>query len=201
MFRFSWIARGGRWKCFCFHSWNETAKSATLFPNFPPISPPNAGKYRHFRPRLHRAVLFCQLRGFEVGVLRIPTILCCFGTFYDFIHPQATPPRENQVCEMRIRDLRAKLKKRDSAPHCFVSRNTKRPGKYAGLFQETKRRRKSCFVSVVSLPTCFNSGPTIYNPAHAYELWANCNEMRRCLSLLIEQAVQVEVKCTRIHES
>jgi len=92
MFRFSWIARGGRWKCFCFHSWNETAKSATLFPNFPPISPPNAGKYRHFRPRLHRAVLFCQLRGFEVGVLRIPTILCCFGTFYDFIHPQATPP-------------------------------------------------------------------------------------------------------------
>jgi len=36
----------------------------------------------------------------------------------------------------------------------------KRPGKYAGLFRETKRRRKSCFVSVVSLATCFNSGPT-----------------------------------------
>jgi len=25
---------------------------------FPPISPPNAGKYRHFRPRLHRAVFY-----------------------------------------------------------------------------------------------------------------------------------------------
>ena len=35
----------------------------------------------------------------------------------------------------------------------------KHTGKCAGLFRETKRRRKSCFVSVVSLPTCFNSGP------------------------------------------
>ena len=69
-------------------------------------------------------------------------------------------PRENYVCEMRIRDLRAKPKKRDSVPQCFVSQNMKRPGKCAGLFLETKRRRKSCFVSVVSLPTCFNSGPT-----------------------------------------
>ena len=25
---------------------------------FPPISPPNAGKYLHFRPRLHRAVFY-----------------------------------------------------------------------------------------------------------------------------------------------
>jgi tRNA(Leu) C34 or U34 (ribose-2'-O)-methylase TrmL len=39
----------------------------------------------------------------------------------------------------------------------------KHPGKCAGLFRETKRRRKSCFVSVVSLPTCFNSGPTSEN--------------------------------------
>jgi len=69
-------------------------------------------------------------------------------------------PRENYVCEMRIRDLRAKPKKRDSVPQCFVSRNMKRPGKCAGLFRETKRRRKSCFVSVVSFPTCFNSGPS-----------------------------------------
>ena len=68
-------------------------------------------------------------------------------------------PRENYVCEMRIRDLRAKPKKRDSVPQCFVSRNMKRPGKCTGLFRETKRRRKSCFVSVVSFPTCFNSGP------------------------------------------
>jgi len=45
---------------------------------FPPISPPNAGKYRHFRPRLHRAVfyfanqaiskwVFCEFRLFETG--------------------------------------------------------------------------------------------------------------------------------------
>jgi hypothetical protein len=68
-------------------------------------------------------------------------------------------PRENYVFEIRIRDLRTKPKKRDSLPQCFVSRNMKHPGKYAGLFRETKRRRKSCFVSVVSLPTCFNSGP------------------------------------------
>jgi len=75
------------------------------------------------------------------------------------LYTNKQPPRENYVCEMRIRALRAKPKKRNSVPKCFVSRNMKRPGKYASLFRETKRRQKSCFVSVVSLATCFNSGP------------------------------------------
>jgi len=38
-FRFTWNARGGRWECFCFNSWNETTKFATLFPNLPRFHP------------------------------------------------------------------------------------------------------------------------------------------------------------------
>ena len=83
----------------------------------------------------------------------LQTILYCFGCVYDCIYQQATP-RENYVCEMRIRALRTKPKKRNSVPKCFVSRNMKRPGKYAGLFRETKRRQKivfrfCCFISDV----------------------------------------------------
>ena len=70
------------------------------------------------------------------------------------LYTNKQPPRENYVCEMRIRALRTKPKKRNSVPKCFVSRNMKRPGKYAGLFRETKRRQKivfrfCCFISDV----------------------------------------------------
>ena len=127
---------------------------------FPPISPPNAGKYLHFRPRLHRAVFYFANCAVSKWVFREFRLFCTASDVFMIVYTNKQPPRENHVCEMQIRDLRTKLKKRDSVHQCFVSRNMKHPGKCAGLFRETKRRRKSCFVSVVSLPTCFNSGPS-----------------------------------------
>jgi len=114
-----------------------------------PISPPNAGKYRHFRLQLHRAVFYFANYVVSKWVLREFRQLRAASEVFVILFTNKQPPRENYVCEMRIRDLRTKPKKRDSVPQCFVSRNMKRPGKYAGLFRETKRRRKSCFVSVV----------------------------------------------------
>jgi hypothetical protein len=126
---------------------------------FPPISPPNAGKYPHFRPRLHRAVFYFSYYAVSKWVYREFRLFFAASEVFMISYTNKQSPRENYVCEIRIRDLRTKPKKRDSVPQCFVSRNMKRPGKCAGLFRETKRRRKSCFVSVVSSPTCFNSGP------------------------------------------
>jgi len=133
---------------------------------FPPISPPNAGKYLHFRSRLHRAVFYFANYAVSKWVFREFRLFCAASEVFIILYTNKQPPRENYVCEMRIRDLRTKLKKRDSVPQCFVSRNMKHPRKCAGLFRETKRRRKSCFVSVVSLPTCFNSGPTLDKCLH-----------------------------------
>ena len=127
---------------------------------FPPISPPNAGKYRHFRLQLHRAVFYFANYVVPKWVFREFRLLRAASEVSMILFTNKQPPRENYICEMRIRDLRTKPKKRDSVPQCFVSRNMKRPGKYAGLLRETKRRRKACFVSVVSLPKCFNSGPS-----------------------------------------
>jgi len=126
-----------------------------------PILPPNAGKYRHFRLRLHRAVFYFTNYAVSKRVLHEFRLFRTASEISVILFTIKQPPRENYLCEMRIRDLRTKPKKRDSVPQCFVSRSMKRPGIYAGLFRETKRRRKSCFVSVVSLPTCFNSGPTL----------------------------------------
>ena len=130
--------------------------------SFHSISPPNAGKYPHFRPRLHRAVFYFANYAVSRWVFREFRLFCTASEVFMIVYTNKQPPQENYVCEMRICDLRTKLKKRDSVPQCFVSRNMKRPGNCAGLFRETKRRQKSCFVSVVSLPTCFNSGPSYY---------------------------------------
>ena len=126
---------------------------------FPPISPPNAGKYLHFRPRLHRAVFYFTNYAVSKWAFREFRLFSTSSEVFMIVYTNKQPPRGNYVYEMRIRDLRTKPKNRDSAPPCFVSRDKKRPVKCAGLFRGTKRRRKSCFVSVVSLPMCFNSGP------------------------------------------
>jgi hypothetical protein len=85
--------------------------------------------------------------------------LCWFGRLYDFIYQQAAPSQDVEVDEVRILDLRTKPEKRDSVTSCFVSRKKKRPGEGAGLFRDTKRRRKCCSVSFISSTTCFSSGP------------------------------------------
>ena len=123
---------------------------------FPPISPPNAGKYLHFRPRLHRAVFYFTNYAVSKWAFREFRLFSTSSEVFMIVYTNKQPPPRE--LRMRIRDLRTKLKKRDSVPQCFVSRNMKHPGKCAGLFRETKRRRRSRFVSVVSLPTCFNSG-------------------------------------------
>jgi hypothetical protein len=122
---------------------------------FPPISHPNAGKYPHFRLRLHRAVFYFANYAVSKWVYREFRLLFAASEVFMILYTNMQSPRENYVCEMR------KPMKRDSVPQCFVSRNMKRPGKCAGLFRETKRRRKSCIVSVVSFPTCFNFGPNV----------------------------------------
>jgi len=118
-----------------------------------PISPPNAGKYRHFCLRLHRAVFYFANYAVSKRFLREFRLYRAASELFMILFTNKQPPQGSYVCEMRIRDLRTKPRKRDSVPQCFVSRNMKRPRIYAGLFRETKRRQKSCFVSVVSLPT------------------------------------------------
>ena len=114
-----------------------------------PISPPNAGKYRHFRQRPHRTVFYFANYAVSKRGVRQFRLFRAASEVFMILFTNKQPPRENYVFEMRIRDLWTKPKKQDSVPQCFVSRNMKRPGIHAGLFRETKRRRKSCFVSVV----------------------------------------------------
>jgi len=64
---------------------------------FPPISPPNAGKYLHFRPRLHRAVFYFANYAVSKWVFREFRLFCTaseFGSVCDCIYQLATPPRE-----------------------------------------------------------------------------------------------------------
>jgi len=64
---------------------------------FPPISPPNAGKYLHFRPRLHRAVFYFANYAVSKWVFREFRRFCTaseFGSVYDCIYQLATPPKE-----------------------------------------------------------------------------------------------------------
>ena len=88
---------------------------------FPPISPPNAGKYRHFCLRLHRAVFYFANYAVSKRFLREFRLYRAASELFMILFTNKQPPQESYVCEMRIRDLRTKLKKRDSVPQCFVS--------------------------------------------------------------------------------
>ena len=66
---------------------------------FPPISPPNAGKYLHFRPRLHRAVFYFANNAiskwafYEFRLSRAASEV--FMILYTYKQP--TPPRELRI--------------------------------------------------------------------------------------------------------
>jgi len=66
---------------------------------FPPISPPNAGKYLHFRPRLHRAVFYFANNAiskwafYEFRLFRAASEV--FMILYTYKQP--TPPRELRI--------------------------------------------------------------------------------------------------------
>ena len=66
---------------------------------FPPISPPNAGKYLHFRPRLHRAVFYFANNAiskwafYEFRLFRAASVVLV--TLYTYKQP--TPPRELRI--------------------------------------------------------------------------------------------------------
>ena len=84
--------------------------------SFHSISPPNAGKYPHFRPRLHRAVFYFSYYAVSKWVYREFRLFFAVSEIFIIFHTNKQPPRGNYVYEMRIRDLRTKPRKRDSVP-------------------------------------------------------------------------------------
>jgi len=91
-FRFTWNARERRWECFCFHTWNEITKFATLLPNYPRFhrrTQENIGISAHDSTRPFSILPITRFRS---GYIVNSDFFCCFGNSNDFTYQQATPP-------------------------------------------------------------------------------------------------------------
>ena len=71
---------------------------------FPPISPPNAGKYRHFRPRLHRAVFYFANYAVSTWVFREFRLFFVASEGLWFYIPTSNPPERTTYakCESAL---------------------------------------------------------------------------------------------------
>ena len=117
---------------------NEIRNALSKFPRFHPRTQENIDISAY---RVHRAVFYFANYAVSKRFLREFRLFRAASELFMILFTNKQPPQESYVCEMRIRDLRTKPRKRDSVPQCFVSRNMKRPRIYAGLFRETKRRQ------------------------------------------------------------
>jgi hypothetical protein len=59
---------------------------------FPPISPPNAGKYLRFRPRLHRAVFYFANYAVSKWVFSKFRLFCTASEVFMIVHTNKQPP-------------------------------------------------------------------------------------------------------------
>jgi hypothetical protein len=78
---------------FLFPFWKRNKEIRDPLSKFPPISPPNAGKYRHFRPRHHRAVFYFANNAVSKWAFREFRLFFAASEVF-MIYQQATPPRE-----------------------------------------------------------------------------------------------------------
>ena len=81
---------------FLFPFWKRNKEIRDPLSKFPPISPPNAGKYRHFRPRHHRAVFFFTNNAVFKRAFREFRLFFAASEVF-MIYQQATPPREPRM--------------------------------------------------------------------------------------------------------